>query len=64
MKKIIVFLFVFSTFLSQAQQLELKYSRLIYPFKWSVTQIESKRNETLVSVKVKNKSFEKRFLST
>lgn len=63
MKKIIVFLFVFSTFLSQAQQLELKYSRLIYPFKWSITQIESKRNETLVSVKVKNKSFEKRFIN-
>ena len=63
MKYISVFLLMISAFVCQAQQLQLKYSKTTDPFKWTVSNIEFKQNQTFLTVKVKNTAYDTRFIS-
>lgn len=48
---------------TKAQQMDVKYSKTTDPFKWTISWIELKSNETLISVRVKNTAFDTRMIS-
>ena len=51
------------SFVCHAQQLQLKYSKTTDPFKWTISNIEFKQNQTLLTVKVKNTAYDTRVIS-
>ena len=63
MKYIYVFLLMMFSFVCHAQQLQLKYSKTTDPFKWTISNIEFKQNQTLLTVKVKNTAYDTRVIS-
>ena len=63
MKYFYLFLIMMSSFVCQAQQLQVKYSKTTDPFKWTISNIEFNRNQTRLTVKVKNTAFNTRAIS-
>lgn len=63
MKYIATILLTLVVFTAQAQQLEVKYSKTTDPFRWKIYSIEFKRNQTLISVKVKNSAYDTRVIN-
>jgi len=63
MRYIATLIFTLFAMVLQAQQMELKYSKLTDPFRWTVSWIETNPTSTRVSVSVKNTAFDTRVIS-
>lgn len=63
MRHTITFVLMLTLLVTKAQQMDVKYSKTTDPFKWTISWIELKSNETLISVQVKNTAFDTRVIS-